>query len=245
MTDGFPEEDVRRDEPIFKLPGVILLLLAVMVAVQALIAWGDERTAVRVIETFGFTPSDYAHGSPATMAGWARLAWPFVTHGFVHGNWVHLFFNAAWLMAVGSPLARRLGTSVFLVFYVLCGVAAVSLHWALNPGSAATVVGASGAISGCMAGALRVMLGGSARYFLNKHPGIGSLAPIWDRRLALVSVIFVAINLVTGLGLVPLPGAEGAQIAWLAHIGGYLAGLVLLPVFDRVAGGAKRAYPTL
>jgi len=245
MSDGFPEDAAPRHEPIFKLPGVILLLLAVMIAVQAIIAWGEARTGNWIFATFGFRPSDYAAGAPESLGGWARLAWPFVTHGFVHGSWLHLFFNALWLMAVGTPLARRLGTPAFLGFYFFCGIAAVSLHWALNAGSDATVVGASGAISGCMAGALRVMLAGSARYFLNKHPGIGSLAPIWDRRLVLVSVIFVAINLLTGLGFMPLPGAEGAQIAWLAHVGGFIAGLILMPIFDWAAGGGQRAYPTL
>lgn len=245
MSEAFPEEEAARPEPVFKLPGVIVLLLAVMFAVQAIIAWGDERAALWIFQTFGFTPSAYAHGAPVTIEGWARLIWPFLTHGFVHGNWLHLALNAAWLMAVGTPLARRLGTAPFLAFYFLCGAASVGLHWALYAGSPATVVGASGAVSGCMAGALRVIFGGSARYFLNKHPGIGTLAPIWDRRLVLVTVIFVAVNLITGLGIIPIPGTDGAQIAWAAHLGGYLAGLILIPPFDRAAGGGRRAYPTL
>ncbi|MFO1186409.1 MAG: rhomboid family intramembrane serine protease [Alphaproteobacteria bacterium] len=245
MADSFPEEDGARHEPIFKVPGIIVALLTVMIAVQAVIAWGNPRTAVWIIETFGFTPSAYAQGAPATIGGWAKLLWPFVTHALVHGNWLHLGVNSVWLLAVATPLARRLGTPAFLVFYFVSGVGAVGLHWALNAGSPATVVGASGAISGCMAGAVRILLGGSARYFARKHPGFGSLAPLWDRRLIIVSGVFVIVNVATGFGLTPMLGTEGAQIAWGAHVGGYIAGLFLMPLFDRLAGDGRSAYPTL
>jgi membrane associated rhomboid family serine protease len=245
MSDQFAEEEVRRREPVFKLPGVILWLLGIMIAVQVVIAFGDEGTVLFIIETFGFVPGLYDGAAPATFEGLARLVWPFVTHGFVHGNWTHLFFNALWLMAVGTPLARRLGTFSFLGFYFLCGAAAVGAHLALNAGSMVAVVGASGAISGCMAAALRVMLSGTARYFLNKNPGIGRLAPLWDRRLVVVTLVWVGINIITGTGLISLPGTGGAGIAWGAHIGGFLAGLLLVPLFDRLSGGSTKAYPTL
>jgi membrane associated rhomboid family serine protease len=245
MSDQFAEEEVSRREPVFKLPAVILWLLAIMIAVQAVIAFSDEGTALFIIETFGFVPGLYTDAAPTTLGGLARLVWPFVTHGFVHGSWIHLFFNALWLMAVGTPLARRLGTFGFLVFYTLCGAAAVGAHLAANAGSMIAVVGASGAISGCMAAALRIMLAGTARYFLNKNPGIGSLAPLWDRRLLLVTLVWVGINVVTGLGLIQLPGTQGAGIAWEAHIGGFLAGLLLIPLIDRLCGGSTKAYPKL
>jgi membrane associated rhomboid family serine protease len=245
MSDQFAEEEVPRREPVFKLPGVILGLLALMLAVQAVIAFSGEGTAQFIIDTFGFVPGLYDQAAPQTLADYARLVWPFVTHGFVHGNWTHLFFNALWLMAVGTPLARRLGTFSFLVFYALCGAAAVGAHLALNAGSMIPVVGASGAVSGCMAAALRVMLSGTARYFLNKNPGIGRLAPLWDRRLVVVTLVWVGFNVVTGTGLISLPGTGGAGIAWEAHIGGFLAGLVLVPLFDRLSGGSTKAYPTL
>jgi membrane associated rhomboid family serine protease len=203
---------------------------------------GDE-TSRFIVFTFGFVPSHYSGAAPHSLLDYAGLAWPFVTHGFVHGNWIHLTFNAVFLMAFATPLVRRLGTPTFLVFYFLCGAFAAGAHLFVHFGSTNPVVGASGAISGCMAAALRVILSGTARYFL-KDPGMGRLAPLLDRRLVLVTLVWVATNWVMGSGLLPIPGAEGAGIAWEAHIGGYFAGLLLIPLFDRLAGGSTRAYPT-
>lgn len=254
MSNPWEEaEDARAvREPIFKLPGIILLLLAVMVGVQVLLTFfaarGDNGSVRFVDYAFGLVPGRYDHAHPQTLLELASLAWPFVTHGFVHGNWTHLLFNAVWLMAVGTPLARRLGTPAFLGFYFVSGALAAATHLVLNLHTAnagVPVVGASGAISGCMAAALRVMLSGSARYFLHRHPGMGSLAPIWDRRILVITVVFIGINALSGTSLLVLPGAEGAAIAWQAHVGGFIAGLLIIPLFDRLGGGATRAYPTL
>ena len=252
MSSPWAEEQRPTREPIFKLPGVILWLLAIMVGVQLILTYfavnGDDETVKLVDVVFGFVPARYNQAHPRTLFELASLVWPFITHGFVHGNWVHLFFNGVWLMAVGSPLARRLGTPTFLAFYFVCGALAAATHLALNINSASAgfpVVGASGAISGCMSAAIRVMLSGSARYFLGKSPGIGTLAPIWDRRIIVITVVFIGINALSGTPFLQLPGTGGAAIAWQAHVGGFLAGLIVIPFFDRLGGGSTRAYPTL
>jgi membrane associated rhomboid family serine protease len=124
-------------------------------------------------------------------------------------------------------VARRLGPVLFLTFFMTCGVAGGMAYLAFNWGSVLPVIGASGAISGLMAAALR-MLPGQAPW---AEPGSAPLAPIFSRQIVIFTAVWAAINLlagVTGLGF----GGESGLIAWQAHLGGYLGGLLLCGVFD-------------
>ena len=245
MSDQVEDEIVAQREPFFKVPAIILLLLLPMVAIQLYVQSIPDAAKEQIYLTFGFVPSHLENLHPKTPADYWNIAWPFVSHGFLHGNWAHLGFNGAFLLAFGTPLARRLGSAGFLGFYLVCGVFAGLAHWALNVGSPYPVVGASGAIAGCMAGALRILFSRSGRFFLNKGPAIGQLAPLWDRQLLVFTAFWIVINGVMAFNLLPMPGAQGATIAWGAHIGGYFAGLFLVPLFDAFSGGRTRGFPSL
>jgi membrane associated rhomboid family serine protease len=243
MDEPAVEVPVRR-EPFFKLPRAIWLLLAIMVAVHVYVNFQSAPEQLRIVSEFGFVPSNYSGPGTLHLQGVPLSMWfPFITHLFLHGNFAHIAFNGLWLMAVGTPLARRLGTLPFLGFYLVCGVLSALSHLLGNLGSYSPVIGASGAIAGCMAGAIRVMYSPDARYFSIRDLRLGSLAPLWDMRIILVTIVWMIINLLMGSGLVPIPGAEGASIAWEAHVGGFLAGLVLLPLFDHLAGRGAPVFP--
>jgi membrane associated rhomboid family serine protease len=245
MSDP-PVEAAPRREPFLKLPAVIAWLLVAMILVHLRLVFSNEATQLRIIEDFGFVPARYSHlGTVHGSTSLLSLAWPFVTHLFVHGSWLHLGANGLWLMAVGAPLARRFGVAPFLAFYFVCGILSAATHLAANIGSPIPVVGASGAISGCMAGALRVLLSPSARYFVAKHPGVGQLAPLTDGRIILVAIIWTVTNALMGAGFFPVPGMGSAGIAWQAHIGGFFAGLFLMPLFDLWAGGSTKVFPNI
>lgn len=233
------------NEPIFNVPGVVLVLLAGMVGVHLLISLADIELAIWAINTFGFVPARYAEGGEVFGGGFLGLIWPFVTHTFVHGSVAHLGLNSLWLLAVGSPLARRLGVVPFLFFYFVCGAFAAAAHLAVHFGSPVPVVGASGAVAGCMAASARLIFSPTARYFLMKSTALGTLAPLSDRRVVSFALVWTVLNIVFGAGFVAMPGTEGAVIAWEAHIGGFFAGLLLLPLFDRWAGGGTRFYPRI
>jgi membrane associated rhomboid family serine protease len=236
MDERATEIEVRR-EPFFKLPRAILILLTIMIAVHVYVNLQTEATQFLIVSKFGLVPSRYSNLAASPSEGATlSLLWPFISHLFLHGNFAHLAFNGLWLMATGTPLARRLGAVPFLAFYFVCGILSALSHILGNLGSSVPVIGASGAIAACMAGAIRVMYSPDARYFSTRDVRVGSLAPLWDARIIVVTLAWIVINLVMGLGLVPIPGAEGASIAWEAHIGGFFAGLILLPLFDRVAG---------
>ena len=244
MDKPAAEAEVRR-EPFFKLPGVILLLLAIMAAVQLFLSLQSDTEQLAIVSKYGLVPSRYSGPSGLHLHGPLSLWLPFVTHLFLHGNFPHIAFNALWLMAVGTPLARRVGTLPFLGFYIACGVLSAVGHILGNLGSNEIVIGASGAVSGCMAGALRVMYSPDARYFSTRDVRVGSLAPLWDIRIIFVTIVWIAINALMGSGLVPIPGADGAGIAWEAHIAGFFAGLIILPFFDLLAGRGSAILPKL
>lgn len=242
MDEPAAEVELRR-EPFFKLPRAILLLLAILVAVHVYVNLQSEQMQYSIVSNFGLVPARYAvHGAFDLRHLSLSLLLPFITHLFLHGNFAHILFNALWLMAVGTPLARRLGTGPFLGFYFVCGILSGACQVLSSLGSDVPVIGASGAVAACMAGAFRVMYSPDARYFSLRDFRVGSLAPLWDPRIIFVTMVWIALNALMGSGLVPIPGAQGAGIAWEAHIGGFFAGLILLPVFDWMAGH-RAAFP--
>jgi membrane associated rhomboid family serine protease len=165
----------------------------------------------------------------------------------VHAGWVHLIVNLLWMLAFGSAVARRVGDLKFICFSLLCGIAGAFTHLAFHYGDMAPVVGASAAISGQMAGALR---------FIFRAPGTPSprtvdflSAPLMtlgqtlsDRRIIAFLVFWVAINAYFGISAVRIAGQEGG-IAWEAHIGGFLCGLLLFGLFDKGRAPAQETQP--
>lgn len=170
-----------------------------------------------------------------------NVASPFaptvLTYAFLHGGWAHLGLNAVWLLAFGTPLARRIGAPRFSLFMALTAVSGALAHWICFPFGTEPVLGASAAVSGCMGASLRFAFGVSRR--LADEAGVERPAAtlhqvIRDRgSLAFLLVWFIS-NALFGIGSTSF-GLSDAPVAWQAHIGGFLAGLFLLPWFDRGA----------
>jgi membrane associated rhomboid family serine protease len=208
-------------QPIFRAPAVVLVLIALLVAAHgARTLLLDPAASSDLIVTYAFIPARYA--LPGSF--WDQ-AIPFVSYMALHGDWAHVTINCLWLLAFGPIVVRRFGTPLFLLFSLLCGVAAALTHLALNWGGIDPVVGASGAISGLMAAGLRLLPG--------RFPWAipGGLAPIFSRQILTFSIAWAVLNVVVGLIGGGFLGSEGA-IAWQAHLGGYLAGLLLAGPFD-------------
>ncbi len=219
-----------RREPVFNLPASVLGIIALCVAVHLVRVYmlsADQDLAL-LIRT-AFIPIRYSGQFDLDI--WAFTS-PF-TYTFLHGGFAHLAVNSIWLAAFGSPLANRLGTPRFLLFFALTGLAAAFFFWAIHPLTQAPLVGASGAISG--------MMGAAARFAFHIDRSSGRAAfggdplpfgKVLRSRAAMTFLgVWMVINLVTGvIGFVP--GNED-QIAWEAHIGGFLAGFFGLRFFDR------------
>jgi membrane associated rhomboid family serine protease len=207
-------------EPFLHAPASVLWLIALLAAVHVVIVLLPGTVSDDFLLRLAFVPARYAHGgTPFT------LVVPFVSHMFLHADFVHLAVNCLWLLVCGPVVARRYGTLRFLLFFLACGAAGAAAHLAFNWGSPEPVIGASGGISGLMAAAIRMM----------RWPNVsvsGPLMPVLSRPILIFSGIWIATNIVFGvLGL----GAEGdAQIAWQAHLGGYLCGLFLIGLVERL-----------
>jgi membrane associated rhomboid family serine protease len=165
--------------------------------------------------------------------------WTFVSYAFIHADWTHLGINAIWLLPFGSAVARRFGTSRFLTFFAVTAAAGAVLHLATHAGEQYPMIGASASISGAMAAAMRFAFqrGGPLGLFRGadgdayRVPAIPLTGILRDPRVALFLAVWFGINILFGLGSFPVTGSE-QPVAWQAHIGGFLAGLVLFSWFD-------------
>lgn len=236
---AFAKKDrlVRR-EPIVNAPNVILGLVAAFALVHVVRAFLTDVDDAYVVLALGFIPARYG-GSPFELPGGdVSAVTSFFTHMFVHGDPLHLLVNSAWLLAFGTPLARRIGSLRFLVFSAICGIAGALTFLALNPGLLAPMVGASGAVSGMMGGMLRFLFNAMDRGGAGLIPEGAREVPrmdlgemLQDRRVLLTVGLWIVLNFVFALGLGGLDSAGG--VAWEAHLGGFFVGLLIFGAFDR------------
>jgi membrane associated rhomboid family serine protease len=252
-------------ERIFNLPGVVTALIAVLVVIQLAVDLFPQSVGVWTLVYFSFIPArlaflvapnhvlralaDVDGDELAAFLNTAQYSWwTPLSYAFLHANWTHLAINSVMLAAFGAPVARRLGSARFLVFFAVTAIAGAFAHLATHPYDLEPVVGASAAISGAMAAiarfafargeALGERLNGQADADEEK-PRPQTLARLFeDRRATVFLLSWLAANLVFGL-LPQAPGGAGV-IAWEAHIGGFLAGLLLFGWFDPKKGAVRR-----
>ncbi len=246
-----PRLAAHRREPILNVPPVITALAALMLLIQLVRDWVDVETGIEILALFAFIPARF---DPSVLAegvlpgGLAADAWTFVTYAFLHGGWTHVGINLLWMLAFGTPVARRFGTMRFLLFFAVTAAAGAGLHLITHEGELVPMIGASAAVSGCMAGALRFMFAhegrGAWRPGMMENavhfPAPPLLVVMRDRRVIGFVAVWFVINLAIGLGA-PLGLVDGS-VAWQAHVGGFLVGLLAFPLFDPVRGRPDGDY---
>jgi membrane associated rhomboid family serine protease len=232
-------------EPIFNVPPVVSLTLLVLAGIHAVREWVlTPDLDNEVLWLFAFIPVRYESsilGHGVFPGGVAADAWTFVTYALLHGSWPHLLVNAVWLLAFGTPVARRFGAARFLLFFAVTAAGGALAHLAIYTGMRVPMIGASAAVSGFMAAAIRFAFqrGGPLRLIGNDQdeacrvPALPLLAVLRDPRALMFLAVWFALNLVFGIGSIGIDGGEQA-IAWQAHIGGFLAGLIGFAAFDPV-----------
>ena len=216
---------------------VALIVLNVAIYVIFLSGWviplDEEDTAA-----FAVVPAKLMGASLADATSIVPGVFPFperftlVSYMFLHGDFAHVGINSLWLLVFGPPVAQRLGTLEFLIFFFLCGIAAAGVHLAWNWGSIVPVVGASGAISGLMGASIRLLYGRRDSYFAETP----RLAPLLSRPVLMVSAAWAVANVIAGVLRIGVT-EEYALVAWQAHLGGYFAGLLAIGPFDRFGRG--------
>jgi membrane associated rhomboid family serine protease len=220
---NFPPIDQPRPERerMFNAPWTIVVLPALLIALYA-------------VQSATLTDAQEAHWaltSSALIAG----RWPvLLTSLFLHGSWPHVLMNSVAIVAFGPPAARMMGTdlrgaSAFYAFYLTCGVLASLGFVAVDFHDANPVVGASGAVSGLLGAASRLI------------EGRGRIGPMFGPTVLGMAAAWTIANVILGVtGLTP--GAAGMPVAWQAHLAGYLAGVLLIGPFARLAGASRAAF---
>lgn len=195
------------NEPILNLPPAVKGVAALLVAVHLFMTFGPQDVAAQVQENLAFIPARYFSGD----IGWQAILSP-VTHMLLHAGWLHIGMNIAMLMAFGTGVERAIGGKKLFIILILSGIAGAFVHFAFVMQDGAGLVGASGGISGLF-GAVMVDMIQQGR---TERRGMAALLP--------VVLIWIGVNL--AFGVFGMPGVS-SQIAWTAHIGGFIAGLLL------------------
>lgn len=230
-------------ERMFNVPGVVLALGLLLVGVHLVLDFVlTIGQADQLLRLFAFVPLRYADNAPAWLpTWWGPQLWSFVSYGFLHADFNHLILNLVWLLAFGPPVARRFGPVRFLAFCAVAAAAGAAAHYITHIGALAPMIGASAAISGTMAAAMRFVfqrggplgLLGSGEPESYHVPAAPLAAILRDPRILAFLAVWFGINIIFGMGVVAMPGSEGT-VAWQAHIGGFLAGLLGFAWFDPV-----------
>jgi membrane associated rhomboid family serine protease len=222
---------LKDENPTEITPYATVLLIALNAAVWIqLQGAGSEQALVASVDAFGAVPCEITAACPATGLGWSSI----VTSMFMHGSWEHILGNMLFLWVFGNNIEDSMGHLRFVVFYLVCGVAAALAHILLAPTSAIPTVGASGAISGVMGGYILLYPRVRVRTW------IPPFFLIYLPAYVMLGWWFVGQLLMASVTIGPQAGEQGGVAFW-AHVGGFVAGLVLIhPFAKRRLVAAKR-----
>lgn len=180
-----------------------------------------------IFYVFGLVPARYTHPEWAYFVGLhIDDYWPFLTNTFLHGSWFHLISNMWALWIFGDNVEDRMGHFRYLIFYLLSGIAASFTHFIFNANSTIPAIGASGALSGIM----------GAYFIMFPTSRIITLIPIFfiPYFIEIPAIIYIGFwflsQLISGTFSIFI-GQNAGGIAWWAHIGGFIFGVVMHKLF--------------
>ncbi len=245
------ESDPPIREPIFNVPVVVTATVGVLVLVHALrmLVLTDDQD-VNFLLSFAFVPARYSGDAGIAGAfpgGFAADLWTFFTYAFIHADLMHLGLNLAWLIPFGTALARRFGAWRYILFMLVMAAIGALTHLVTHLGEMEPMIGASAAISGAMAAALRFVFqpDGPVAHWRERSdaayrvPAAPLGATLRDPRFLLFLGVWLGLNALFGFGTISFGTEAGQEIAWQAHIGGFFAGLLLFDAFDPVVPRAE------
>jgi membrane associated rhomboid family serine protease len=223
---------LKDDSPSPSRPIVTVSLIASCAAIFLWQCSLDAAASRRAAAALGAIPAVLLTDArlPVDLQWIPRFASPF-TSMFLHGGWMHLLGNLLFLWIYGDNVEDAMGHWRFLVFYLLCGIAAIAAQALSNPYSPYPIIGASGAISGVL-GAYLLLFPRARVLTLVVLPFFLTTLRV---RAMLLLLLWFAVQLISDLAM-PHGGAgatAGAGVAFRAHIGGFLAGMLLVPLLKR------------
>jgi membrane associated rhomboid family serine protease len=226
---AFFQDDHPSREPLLNAPSTVLWLIGFLLIAHTVRVLLPGNLPDTILENFAFVPARFA---AAVAQGLPRsdifdLATTLVSYMFLHGDFVHVGVNSLWLLVFGPIVTRRLGPARFLLFFLFCGIIAALVHLAFYWGTPMAVVGASGGVSGLMGAGMRIVYG-------RMYGSANGLAPVFSRPILAFSAVWIVVNIVSGVLRLGVSD-DLTLIAWVAHLGGYFAGLIMIGAFGRQA----------
>jgi len=208
-------------QPIINAPLLVILMAALLVALHAVVSFGSYDERMEVMWNYAvwpgrfWAPAGTADVYPDHISGLLTL----VSTALLHADWTHVMINSLMLLAFGTPVARAFGNDargwgLWMLLFVGSVVAGSALYLALADVNGPYLIGASGGTSGLMAAAFLLDPWGGKR-------------PLWAREFVSFSIVFALINV---LLVLVAPYALGMAVSWEAHLGGYVAGAILMAV---------------
>lgn len=218
---------IRDTIPCENTPYVTWSLIGLNVVIFMFLKFLDDPVAVQILHLYGMVPARYFHPEWAAALGYPPHNYlPFLSCMFLHAGWSHLLFNIWLIWIFADNIEDVMGSTRFLVFYLICGLVATAVHMAYNPDSQTPTVGASGAIAGVL----------GAYFLLYPYAKIIIWIPI------LFLPIFIQVPAIAFLGVwvifqlyeattAIVAGQANMDVAWWGHLGGFIAGALVHRVF--------------
>lgn len=220
---------IRDNNPTIRKPFLTIALIVVN-SLVFLVSYfqGDRGFQVAVIR-YGYIPDLFLNPSDYSMVP-SHLWLTPLSSMFMHGGWMHLIGNMVFLWIFGNNIEDYFGRVKFFIFYLLSGIAATALYTLFNPSSEIPLVGASGAIAGVM----------GAYLVLHPRAEITCLIVFFIIQFVVLPAkvvlgIWFALQIVMSM----LGSSTGGGVAWLAHVGGFLFGFLILKAVVKMRGGGN------
>lgn len=213
------------DNPTIIRPLVTIGLIAACALVFLWELTLSEPSLEQAIYAYGFVPGAVL-GDPLDLPVDLSSSWfGLFTSMFLHGGWMHLIGNMLYLWIFGNNIEDAMGHARFVLFYLLCGVGAAAAQAGIDPSSMVPMIGASGAISGVLGGYLLLFPRAKVVVLLP----LGVIAPLFRLPAMLVLGLWFALQLVNA----QFQASGESGVAFWAHIGGFVAGMILIYPFKR------------
>jgi len=217
---------LRDANPSHRTPWVTLAVIVVNALVFFYEVSLSEPSLERLVFTLGMVPARVTVFPTSPEIGFGDAFFPLFSSMFLHGGWLHLIGNMWFLWIFGDNIEDRLGHARFLLFYLLCGVTAGGAHTLFNLNSTIPTIGASGAVAGVL-----------GAYFVTfPRARVLTLIPVFFLNLVelpayLILLYWFVIQLFSGTASIVTGSAARGGVAWWAHVGGFVIGLVLVKLF--------------
>ena len=208
----------RSPPPMFNIPPATkylagsLILTHIVIAVLSLTLLPQATNIAAVFA--GFIPAQWTGNAP--FFWWTPVS--LIAFSFLHNGWLHLLVNTLMLVAMGSGLEKSVGVRHYILIYLGSTLFAILFHLAFYPASTEPVIGASGGVSGIF----------GAMLFLMYDGGAGAAKGHYNPALIRVVLVWVGLSVVLGL----MGGPSGEPVAWVAHVGGFLAGIGIIKMLS-------------